>query len=737
MPGREGASNYDSVIMALSPQHGSAPLLLVRNISRLRLLQYSIPPSKAKLTSPSPRPVFRCWQCKRLYTSIPLTSPLAQTSKHDLAPERKPKNYGQWLYRGTRPTPTTDPLVLSLRRFLGAQRKQDAWDTYEMLSAAGKATHLNLHDFRRVLELIRFRRHRRDTLSRLDRLLADSRAANIRWSHADYETMLTIYARFGEALRAKALIARIREESEGRVQPQIAAFNRVMSAFARSGDISGVKDVLREVEASGLRPDLVSFNTLLAAQARENDFKGAKETLAWIERQGFRPDVVTFNILMGAHLRANDLERAQWYLDEMQKAGIKPSTRTLHQLMDALGMAGQVDAVERLSHWTTCAIGANILLRTYAQHGYVQRAQQLFEHLPRRTRPAYNTMIGMYLSEGMVPEAVQLCERMVATGIEPDVVTYGLLINRQVDAGRLVEADRCISAMRARGLEPSAPIYNMLLKGELRTARAERSATNILQKMEHDGIVPTPATFHTLLANLDAEKAPSDGGLRTASGVIKILEGMVRAGWKPSTWTFNAVLDGIVKEELQWLRWRRKHPQRPLQSSREEPKGKEQLEERRPRRFGEGGSVVKMVDALLDKMQTLDTQDDMVAYTVLLRRALLYCTSEEDVIPGDHLVSEMLSTGIRPNVHTLTTLLAPCAELKLAKRADAIWHGMLEAGVQPNVVAYTAMAVVWLRCGEVAHAKNIMDRMAAQGIPPDFIASTVLDEIKKRGGEET
>lgn len=136
--------------------------------------------------------------------------------------------------------------------------------------------------------------------------------------------------------------------------------------------------------------------------------------------------------------------------------------------------------------------------------------------------------------------AQKFLKEMIDRGIEPNVVTYNILLNgicRRASLHPDTRFDRTIraandllNAMRSRGIEPDATSYSIVLHVYSRAHKPELTVA-MFNSMKERGICPTVATYTSVIKCL-----ASCGRLEDAEGM---LDEMARSGVCPSPATYN------------------------------------------------------------------------------------------------------------------------------------------------------------------------------------------------------
>merc|ERR1719263_2280269 len=111
----------------------------------------------------------------------------------------------------------------------------------------------------------------------------------------------------------------------------------------------------------------------------------------------------------------------------------------------------------------------------------------------------YTTLIKGFAREGKVTEAMRVYNQMLSNeDVQPDLVTFSVLMKANCDANRLDEAFILLDTMLKRGLSPDEVIFNNLLAGCAKAANGEL-ANRIYMDMIASGVKPSNATFSTLV----------------------------------------------------------------------------------------------------------------------------------------------------------------------------------------------------------------------------------------------
>ncbi|CAH8298694.1 unnamed protein product [Eruca vesicaria subsp. sativa] len=183
------------------------------------------------------------------------------------------------------------------------------------------------------------------------------------------------------------------------------------------------------------------------------------------------------------------------------------------------------------------------LLDTLCKYGHTRLAVGVFNE--RRSvlgsdAKIYTILIAGWCKLRRIDTAERLLSEMIESGIEPNVVTYNVLLNGICRTASLHpeerfeknvrSAEKVFDEMRERGIEPDVTSFSIVLHMYSRAHKSELSLDK-LKLMKVKGISPTVETYTSVVKCLC-----SCGRLEEAE---ELLEEMVGDGISPSSATYN------------------------------------------------------------------------------------------------------------------------------------------------------------------------------------------------------
>ncbi|XP_038899857.1 pentatricopeptide repeat-containing protein At3g22470, mitochondrial-like [Benincasa hispida] len=182
------------------------------------------------------------------------------------------------------------------------------------------------------------------------------------------------------------------------------------------------EEMLHETGRYGIncKPDVISYSIIIDGLCKDRQEDKARELFEEMKAQGMVPDVISYNSLIHGFCRSGKWEEAKFLFNEMVDQGVRPNLVTFSVLIDMFCKAGKV-------------IKAKELLEMMIQRGKLEAASELFEKLSQEgLQPdvvTYNIMIHGFCKKRQVDksnkseEVVQLLHRMVQKDVSPDACT--------------------------------------------------------------------------------------------------------------------------------------------------------------------------------------------------------------------------------------------------------------------------------------------------------------------------
>ncbi|KAM3750555.1 hypothetical protein ACB098_04G045100 [Castanea mollissima] len=258
----------------------------------------------------------------------------------------------------------------------------------------------------------------------------------------------------------------------------------------------------------------------------------------------------SFHILIDLLAKVRQFDLAWQLIVEMDQLSLSPTPTTFFILIRRLISAGltrqAIRAFDDIQGYTQTKTNSDdfcFLLDTLCKYGYVKVATEVFNKKRDGLLPdakMFTVLIYGWCKIGRIDMGERFLNDMIGRGIEPNVVTYNVLLNgicRRASLhpeGRfertIRNAEKVFDEMRERGIEPDVTSFSIVLHVYSRAHKPELSLDK-LRLMKEKGICPSVATYTSVVKCLC-----SCGSLEDAE---ELLGEMVRNGVTPCAATYN------------------------------------------------------------------------------------------------------------------------------------------------------------------------------------------------------
>lgn len=119
------------------------------------------------------------------------------------------------------------------------------------------------------------------------------------------------------------------------------------------------------------------------------------------------------------------------------------------------------------------------LMQMYAKCGYIEEAWKLFEEMPKRDLPSWNTMINALSLHGFALEAIEVFNRLCTKEhVRPNDITMVAILSACARAGMVEEGYKCFKSIKKPTIDHYACLVDMLGR-----AGRLKEAIGVIQKM--------------------------------------------------------------------------------------------------------------------------------------------------------------------------------------------------------------------------------------------------------------
>ncbi|XP_042022062.1 putative pentatricopeptide repeat-containing protein At1g53330 [Salvia splendens] len=267
--------------------------------------------------------------------------------------------------------------------------------------------------------------------------------------------------------------------------------------------------------AKPFRHSLLSYDLIISKLGRAKMFSEMEIVMENLKKDTrISPEEIIFCNIMTFYARSRLPSKALHLFDEIPSYRCRRTVKSVNTLLNGLLVCHEFD-----------------------------KMMEVYDRIEDYGSPdacTYNILINAFCVMVDLVSARKVFDEMLRRGVEPNVVTFGTLINGLCANSELDAAFSLKRRMeRDFKIRPNAHIYIALMKGLCRVFRLDE-AIRLKGEMLRKKVELVPAVYSTLIsASFKANRKGEVSGL---------LEEMRGNGCKPDTITYNAMIHGYCKE---------------------------------------------------------------------------------------------------------------------------------------------------------------------------------------------
>ena len=384
-------------------------------------------------------------------------------------------------------------------------------------------------------------------------------------------------------------------------RPDTAAFNAAFNACANLGDVQRFAQLFEEMPEWGVRPDVLTYNVVIKLCARVDRKDLLPLVLEKILREGLTPCNTTLHSLVAAYVGFRELGTAEKIVQAMRerRADVCSILRNpksqehepegeenadAHAFLEKLVRPDDEEEDKLLLLPRTYAPDSRIyttLMKGYMKEGRVSDVIQMVEAMRREENPScrpdqvtYTTVITALVNAGLMDRARSVLAEMALQGVPANRVTYNVLLKGYCELLQLEKAKELVKEMGGKiGIEPNVVSYNILIDGCI-LVDDSAGALTYFNEMRERGIAPSKVSYTTLmkafaltgqpkLSHKVFDEMSKDPRVRVDQvawnmliegycriGLIeeakKLVERMKESGYLPDVSTYGSLANGIA-----------------------------------------------------------------------------------------------------------------------------------------------------------------------------------------------
>ncbi|KAL6580882.1 hypothetical protein OROMI_006805 [Orobanche minor] len=338
----------------------------------------------------------------------------------------------------------------------------------------------------------------------------------------------------GNDVLPSMVVLELAEEAYSEMLAGGIALNRVnVSNFARClcgvGKYEEAYNVVREMMGNGFIPEAGTYNKVIGFLCDALKLEKALKLFREMKKNGIVPNVYTYSIMIDRFCKAGLVQQARCWLEEMMRDGCTPNVVTYTAIIHAYLRARKItdaNKVFELMLSRKCApnvVTFSALIDGYCKAGDVEKATAIYEKMRGNTN-AHDVDIYFRMNGD--------------SNQEPNVITYGALVDGLCKVHRVREARNLLDAMIAEGSEPNNIVYDALIDGFCKVGKLDE-AQEVFAKMSECGCSPSVYTYSSIIDRLFKDKR--------LDLALKVLAKMLEYSCPPNVVVYTEMVDGLCK----------------------------------------------------------------------------------------------------------------------------------------------------------------------------------------------
>lgn len=272
----------------------------------------------------------------------------------------------------------------------------------------------------------------------------------------------------------------------------------LVEMYSKCKDLKSAERAFNEV----IGRDIAAWNSLISGYARSNQIEGVKRSIHKMKEEGFEPNTHTWNGISAGLVEQEQNELAVELFLDMQKSNVRPDIYSVGMILPVCSRLASIRRGKQVHSYAIrrgfeldTYIGA-ALVDMYAKCGSIKHSELVYEGIKGNNLVTENAMLTAYAMNGFGEEGIDFFYGMLEKkGFEPDDITFLSVLCSCVHVGSVEIGQKCYELMGYYGVTPTLK-HNTCLVDLLSRAGKLNEGNNVIERMSME---PDPVIWGALL----------------------------------------------------------------------------------------------------------------------------------------------------------------------------------------------------------------------------------------------
>ncbi|CAH8391327.1 unnamed protein product [Eruca vesicaria subsp. sativa] len=349
---------------------------------------------------------------------------------------------------------------------------------------------------------------------RVQRFGDQSLVSQSRPDTAAFNAVLNACANIGDTEKYSKLFG---EMSEWDCEPDVLTYNVMIKLCARVGRKELIVFVVERIIEKGVKVCMTTMHSLVAAYVGFGDLRTA-ERIVQAMRERRRDLCKVLRECNGEDLKEKEEEEEE---EEEAEDGFDDEEDTVYTARDEVVEEGSEDMFKKLlpnsvnpreeppllpKAFAPDSRIYTTLMKGYMKNGRVADTARMLEAMRRQddrnSHPdevTYTTVVSAFVKAGLMDRARQVLAEMARMGVPANRITYNVLLKGYCKQLQIDKAEDLLREMAEdAGIEPDVVSYNIIIDGCI-LIDDSAGALSFFNEMRTKGIAPTKISYTTLM----------------------------------------------------------------------------------------------------------------------------------------------------------------------------------------------------------------------------------------------